>query len=57
MKYIAALFVTIGSALLLLSLSALWQPYDADWVTVMVGVILILIGAILKAGLNLHDHD
>jgi len=57
MRLGAKLLLTVGAALLLANLTALWNPYDANWVTVMVGFMLIMLGAIIEAGLNLHDHE
>jgi len=57
MRFLAYLFLVVGSALLLLNFTALWEPYDYDWRSAMSGLMLVIIGAIVKAGLNLYDEE
>ncbi len=49
--------MTVGAALLLVNLTAWWEPFDADWMSTTLGVVFVVIGAIVKVGLNLYDEE
>jgi len=45
---LAAAVRSIGGALLLVSLAALWKPYDVNWQAVVAGVGLVIVGAMIS---------
>ncbi len=57
MRLLTYLFLVVGSSFLLLNFTAFWEPYDYHWPTAMIGLGMVIIGAILKAGLNLYDEE
>ena len=57
MRFLAYLFLVVGSSFLLLNFTALWEPYEFHWMTTFIGFLMVIIGAILKAGLNLYDEE
>ena len=57
MRLLAYLSLTVGSALLLLNFTAIWEPYEYNWASAMLGLGLVVGGAIIKAGLNLYDEE
>ncbi len=40
--------LVVGSAILLLNLSALWESHDASYLSVAIGVGLVVVGALIR---------
>ena len=56
MRLLAYLAMTVGSALLLLNLTAWWEPYDYNWASAMLGVGLVVASVIVSGYRKLKDE-